>query len=372
MTDSQFAARRVGILGGTFNPIHNGHVAMAQAALTLASLDRVFFMVDRAPPHKRLDMDVSAGQRLSMARLAAKPLDQRIAASGLELKRPGKSYTYETLRALRTQEPETQYHWIIGTDMLYDLPTWKNAREVMNNVIFLCIPRQDLAGGEREAAKRLVDEYNAQVLILPADVPPISSTDVRQRVLAGRPVNTLVPSAVEMYIYENALYFPEELRLMQEKLKAALNIDRYRHTMGVVREAAILAERFGIDPSEARLSALLHDCGRGADSGSLSHAKTSARLAREEYGVHNPAVLTAIETHTTGGVNMSKLAMALYLADMIEPGRAYHGVEELRDLGRTDLRRAVCLGLRQTMGYVKERGQALDPVSLAALNDLEQ
>ena len=120
---------RIGILGGTFNPIHAGHVQMAVAARDALRLDRVLLMVAADPPHKRVAEAVAGAHRLRMAQLAAAGLP-RVEASDLELRRTGRSYTVDTLRELHGRYPGASLYWIVGSDMLHDMPTWHRVEEI--------------------------------------------------------------------------------------------------------------------------------------------------------------------------------------------------------------------------------------------------
>lgn len=360
----------IAMLGGTFNPIHNAHLFMAEAARRVLGPCEVLLMVDRDPPHKQIAGDVTAAQRFRMAELAVMGMDG-ITASDMELKREGKSYTVDTLRALLKERPGAQLRLIVGGDMLADLPTWREAGEICRLAKIIAVPRPGRGGAEAADAARVREALGADVTVLDTPAPDISSTMIRERVRAAKPIGDLTPPAVTAYIYEEGLYFPSELRNMQARLRESLSPTRFAHTMGVVKTAVDLAARHGADGERARLSALLHDCGRAVDKGALTHAAASERLAREQFGVTDEVVLTAIRLHTTGGPRMDRLARILYLADMIEPNRAYPGVEELRALANENLTAAVIGGMEQTLRYVESRGLTADENTLAALAALK-
>lgn len=364
------APRRIGILGGTFNPIHQAHIVMAQGVLQALSLDKVLFIVAADPPHKQVDGHIQAAYRYAMVHLALHN-ETGLEASDIELCRTGKSYTVDTLEQLSGLYPEAQLFLIVGSDMLRDLPNWRHAQALLRMAAFVGIPRKGQGGDEREIVERLHVEFGADVRLLDLDVPPISSTLVRERIARTLPITGLVPAAVEEYIYENGLYLPEPLHQMQEKCRAVLNKNRYGHTVGVVRTAITLANQYGVDTEQARLAALLHDCGRSVEKGALTHAAAGERVARTEYGITDEAVLCAIRRHTTLCPGATKLDKVIYLADMIEPGRSYPGVEELRTLAMKDLDAAVREGLLRTIHYVRERGQPVHPDSLLALRELD-
>jgi len=178
---------------------------------------------------------------------------------------------------------------------------------------------------------------------------------------------------------------------IEDKLQKTLSPERMVHTRGVVEAALELARQYGADLEEARLGALLHDCARELRAEVLLelvqrygiplkdedkvipdilHGQVGARLAREEYGVTNETVLLAIERHTVGHPSMSLLDKIIFLADMIEPGRVFPGVDKLRELARKDLDKAVLAGFDSTIGYVVARHGYLHPAAIQARNAL--
>lgn len=182
-----------------------------------------------------------------------------------------------------------------------------------------------------------------------------------------------------------------EFTLMEKKLKQVLSAKRFRHSVGVAHTAVELAAQFGADTANAATAGLLHDCARemsnntllkkaidfGIVVGSLEksspvllHSIVSARLAAVEYGVQNEEILRAIASHTTGGANMSKLDKIIFLADFIEPGRAYPGVDKLRDLAGKDLDRAVLAAYDQTIQYLVKESMVIHPSSVDGRNEL--
>jgi nicotinate-nucleotide adenylyltransferase len=194
----------VGILGGTFNPPHRGHLALARTALEQLGLDEVWLMPVALPPHKSLKDDPGLEHRVELCRrLAAE--DPRLRVSRLEADRGGPSFTVDTLRALRESHPEHELTFIAGGDMAASLPTWREPDELLALVRF--------AVAERSAARRSEIERalaglggGREVLFL--DMPPddASSSEVRRRVAGGSGPGDLVPAGVARYIVEQGLY----------------------------------------------------------------------------------------------------------------------------------------------------------------------
>ncbi len=203
----------IGILGGTFNPPHLGHLVMAQEALHQLGLERVVLMPVSAPPHKSAPDDPGPAARVELCRLAVDG-DERFAVSTLEVDRGGRSYTVDTLRALHERDPEHDLTFIVGGDMAHSLPTWREPEAV------LVLAR--LAVAEREGVRR--EDIARRLAEVPGAEDPdrlaffdmpridISSSDVRRRVAAGRPIRYLVPDAVADAIERRGWYATSERR----------------------------------------------------------------------------------------------------------------------------------------------------------------
>ncbi len=191
----------IGVLGGTFDPIHNGHVAMAKVARLVFSLERTVLLVASDPPHKRASASVQ--DRLNMAALALENEDG-LELSALEANRTGPTYTVESLRILKRLYPGKRLLYIIGSDTLYDLPTWREASEVTRLCEFIVFCR---AGSNP-------DSIDGVLAVLPElrlhfsdrEILDVSSTTVRSLAKSGAPLTDLVDKKVEAYIRKKGLY----------------------------------------------------------------------------------------------------------------------------------------------------------------------
>lgn len=370
---------RIGLLGGTFNPIHRAHVQMARIARDEAALDLVLLMVSADPPHKRVDGDVSAEERLRLVQIAIAG-EERMEASDLEILRGGKSYMLLTLQELRQRYPDSPVSIIVGSDMLADLPNWYHPEEVLALADVLCVPRLGIDHNDAETAQMLSARYGARVRMLSAKAEMISSTDIRKRLMAGLPVENLMPEAVEQAVYEGGEYFPPELRAMQEQCRLALTPKRYHHVCGTMRAAARLAELWNQDAQKARVAALLHDCAKCLDpltqevlSGDetgihpVHHAFAGAVLAKMAYGVTDETILRAIRLHTTGDWGMTDFDALIYAADLIEPTRTFFGVEEYRNRISMDIDGYMHYSLRRVAQLIAKKGWNTHPASTRAI-----
>jgi nicotinate-nucleotide adenylyltransferase len=197
---------KLGILGGTFNPPHVGHLVCAQEAHEQLALDRVVLMPAAQPPHKRIAADPGAEARYELCRLAIGH-DERFAVSRLELDRAGRSYTVDTLMALHETSSQDDLTFIVGGDMARSLPTWREP-EVVLELATLAVAER--AGSEREdirgELRALGGAADARVRFFDMPRVDVSSSLVRERVATGRPIRYLVPDAVAEAIADNGWY----------------------------------------------------------------------------------------------------------------------------------------------------------------------
>ena len=188
-------ATKIGLLGGTFNPVHVGHLLMAEGVREALGLSKVLWIPARVPPHKPVDADISADDRCRMVELAIAG-HSAFELCRLELDRPGPSYTVETLRQLRQDQPGITWYFIVGSDMVPELSQWRKVEEALRLATFVAVSRpQAPAGSWPEGVRRL-------------EIPTVdvSSSDIRQRVRDGHSIRYLVPDAVRDYIAAHHLY----------------------------------------------------------------------------------------------------------------------------------------------------------------------
>ncbi len=189
---------RLGILGGTFDPIHLGHLRLAEEARAKLGLDRVLLVPAAAQPLKAQGLAAGAEDRLAMARLAAAPFPW-IEVSDIEVRRPPPSYTIDTLRAIRAERQDAELFFVIGADAARDLPRWFQVGELLRLATFVVATRP---GFELVAPPPLRDRLRT----LEIEALPISSTEVRRLLHAGGDVSRLLPAPVLAYIRERGLY----------------------------------------------------------------------------------------------------------------------------------------------------------------------
>jgi nicotinate-nucleotide adenylyltransferase len=212
---------RVGVLGGTFDPLHFGHLRAAEVVRDRLSLDSVFFVPARTPPHKSAAAISAAEHRLRMVERALAS-ESYFRVSRVELERGGPSYTIDTLESLTVDFPQSRFFFVTGTDAFADIRTWKRWKELLLRYSFVVherpgfpmeVTRELLSQAEggrvvedTNGSKPISSDSEPRIYLIQRAMVDISSTEIRRSVREGRSVRFLVPDPVESYIRENRLY----------------------------------------------------------------------------------------------------------------------------------------------------------------------
>lgn len=197
---------RIGLFGGSFNPIHNGHIELAKAFYKELGLDRLLIMPSYIAPHKFTDNSaVFPDQRFEMCCLAAGGIDG-FEVSNIEIKRHGASYTYLTLKELHSLYPDDELYLITGADMFMTVHEWKKPQVIFELAVICGVPRNsdDITALEKQA--EYLGTLGAKTHILDAKIMTVSSTEIRNKVKAGEDISDLVAPAVKKYIKNHSLY----------------------------------------------------------------------------------------------------------------------------------------------------------------------
>jgi nicotinate-nucleotide adenylyltransferase len=196
--------QRIGVIGGTFDPIHYGHLAAAEEARVRVSLEKVLFVVASLPPHK-LDEEVTPVEhRLAMTRLGVDS-NQFFEISMVDVDRPGPSYTVDTISILRREEEDADFFFIMGLDSLVELPTWHQPELLVRLCHLVAVTRPGFEV-DLPSLEKAVPGISARLEVIGMPGLDISSTDLQRRVRMGLPIKYQVPEAVERYIREHKLY----------------------------------------------------------------------------------------------------------------------------------------------------------------------
>ncbi len=196
---------RLGLLGGTFDPVHAGHVAAAAGVARALALDEVLLVVAARPWQKAERVVAPAEHRLAMAALAAEGVEG-LAASDLELRRPGETYTVDTLEALAAEDPGRDLFLVVGDDVAGELATWYRPEAVRRLATLVVVDRPGAEPAARDGVVAGLEAGGWQVVRVPVATVDVSSSDVRRRLGEGQPVDGLVPAPVIAYIAEHGLY----------------------------------------------------------------------------------------------------------------------------------------------------------------------
>jgi nicotinate-nucleotide adenylyltransferase len=200
--NQQKKPQRIGIMGGTFDPIHHGHLVAAEIARSKFALDTVVFVPSGHPPHKQ-SLPGHAEQRLMMTLLAT-VTNPYFQVSRSEVDRIGPSYTYDTL--LEFSElfgPKSKFYFITGADAVLEMLSWRNAEKLISLCSFIAATRP---GYRLTDVRQLPDNFREKIETMRVPALSISSTDIRRRIREGKPIKYLLPEAVETYIYKQGLY----------------------------------------------------------------------------------------------------------------------------------------------------------------------
>ena len=196
---------RLGILGGTFNPPHNGHLLCAQSAAIALSLDEVRLIPTRVPPHKAVPEDPGVDVRLELCRLAV-ATDPLLSVSRAEADRPGPSFTVDTLRALHESEPEHELTFIVGADMALSLRAWREPEAILSLASLGVAEREGVSQAEILDALDGLPGVPERIGFFDMPRFDVSSTMIRDRAAAGLPIRHLVPDAVAEHVESAGLY----------------------------------------------------------------------------------------------------------------------------------------------------------------------
>ncbi len=387
--------KRMALFGGTFDPIHNGHIELARRFAAQLDLDRVILMPTFVPPHKLKTDMAPAIDRLAMCRLACAPYEE-LAVSDLEINRRGASFTVLTLEELHRQYPECEWFLLTGADMFLTLSTWHRFADIARLATLCAAPRDEAdAACLREHAQTL-QAQGARCVVADFTVQPWSSTMVRQRLGRGESVDELVPAAVAEYATAHQLYAENRQYVDREEqytaiIRGRLTPRRFEHSLAVARQAEHLAEKYGADPDKARVAGLLHDILKDTDGDSqlqifkkfgilldaveqkapkLWHAHAGAVFLQHILGIEDREILDAVRYHTTGRAGMSLLEKVLYLADFTSDDRDYPDVEVMRTLTEQDMAEAMRYAVAYTIADLKEQGRPVHPDTLACYDDI--
>lgn len=368
---------KIGIFGGTFNPPHKGHIFTAQKIIEKGLADKVLFMVAATPPHKAY-VGTSQEHRLNMTRAA---LDgERLIACDFEIKKGGKSYSYETLCEMKKQNPCDEIKFIMGADMFMNLPNWYEADKLRKEFSFILVDRTEAFKNPvfKEFTEKQMNKFNMRVEILEIRTPDISSTDIRERVKKGENISGLVEEKVKEYITQNNLYKEDaDTDIIINIIKNKLSEKRFKHCENVAGEAVKLAKIYGADEKKAYLAGYAHDVAKEMtleqmneltlhlelddhirSSKALLHALAGACYLKKTFDISED-VYNACFYHTMGRPDMTVLEKVIFMADYIEPSRNFEGINEIRKLAYEDVDASIVKAINSTLDFLVKNNKKI-------------
>ncbi|SFI02982.1 nicotinate-nucleotide adenylyltransferase [Pseudobutyrivibrio sp. OR37] len=382
---------RIGVYGGTFNPIHNTHIEIAKAALEQYKLDKVYFLVAGTPPHKNTAETISDISRLEMVKIAIADtpgldVDER------EIYRAGKSYSYLTFTEYHQEYPDDEIFFIMGSDSLLNFKNWVKPDIISEYTTILVAPRLgDDINDIEQSIFECKNMFDGDFMLIDYKANAIASSEIRGAFYKDTEIKSDVPKIVADYIVEHNLYSlytytPEDITRIDSEMKKELKPGRYIHTLGVANMAYSLAIKWNYPAVTAQVAGMLHDCAKCiSDEKRLSvceknnipvtdierqyphllHGKVGAYYCKSKYDVYDEQIAHAIEVHTTGCPNMNLLDKIIFVADYIEPGRDKQPrLDVIRACAFKDLDLCVYLILEDTVNYLNTNPDMVDPTTI--------
>lgn len=384
---------KIGIYGGSFDPIHNAHIKTVLFIKENLNLDKVIVIPAGNPPHKAQGTRIDGRYRLEMCKLAFEGYDF-IEVSDIEINSNKKSYTYQTLKKIKKQYKDDKLYFIMGADMYVTLDKWKNPKKIFEIAEIITVPRNDIDCNELSSYSKKFKKLGCETIILENTVMAESSTKIRENLYNNISNDDMLPEKVSNYIIKNKLYKDVEnvmLNQYRNIIKERMSEKRYIHSINVEKAAVSLAKKYGGDVQKAAIAGILHDITKETsfdeqreiinNSGyklseleetnqKLWHSISGAMYVRDTLGIKDPDIINAILYHTTARANMSVLEKIIYLADYIGEERDFDGVDEIRKKVDEGLDIGMLAGLSFSLKSLVEREATIDPDTFEAYNEV--
>ncbi len=330
---------KIGIYGGTFDPVHSAHVEIAKHAIEELCLDKLLIMPAGTPAHKHSSDITEKKYRRKMCELAF--TGKKMEVSTYELEKRGRCYSFETLEHF--YNGEDQLFFIVGGDSLRDITDWKNPSRIFELATVVSC-------GRVSQNIDMNSELMKKVVLMKYQPEEISSTEIRVDNQFGFSISKRVPKQIEKYIGNEKLY--SSYRKLTKKVEKLVTEKRYEHIKNATVMGQHLAGPAGVLKEDAFIALALHDVAKNMKDFTkykaqlneenmllpepVVHAFVGAYVVAEEFKIKDKDILSAIKYHTTARANMSQLEKVTYVSDCIEIGRKYEGAEELRTLAKKD------------------------------------
>jgi nicotinate-nucleotide adenylyltransferase len=385
------------VLGGSFNPVHIGHLFLADAALTSLGYDRVILVPAHTSPFKPGAQGASPKDRLDML-IASIPADSRLSIDDCEIRREGVSFTIDTIKdIIERYRPEGKPGLILGDDLAREFHRWRNADEIAELADIIIAHRRSPEAIPFQRPYRQLDN----------EILELSSGNLRDRIGRGGAWEYLVPAGARHIIRDRRLYglgqdetksgdgtgiSMELIAGVEAMTRSLLSSARFLHSRNVALLAHDICRQFGLDPQAGYLAGIAHDmCKSFSEEAlfsltkrdgrpvsqlekkkpSLLHARAGAVLLEERFGIHDRDILDAIRLHTLADPEMGPLAKAVFIADKTEISRERVNVA-LRDIGKfPSLEALFAAVLNDNVAYLRSRKLALSKGTLRLLEAMK-
>ena len=393
--------KKLGLMGGTFDPIHLGHLRIAEEVREAMNLDGVIFIPTGNPVFKKDIAVTDAHDRLDQV---AKSISHNphFDVSPLEVYRGGDTYTIDTLKELKKIiSPNVELYFILGDDTAASLKKWRDIDKIVSMVRFIVAYGRPGSPSLESLKEEFQSIENIKASFIKVTSIDIASREVRRKRDNHESIRYLVPADI-MKELDKSLFKREgsSEALTKEffdnrvaELEARVKEKRFEHSCNVSKTCVKLAKEYGCDKSKARLAGILHDWDKGLDLEGIRqrlrdfdledhidpfvfehmprvlHGTTAAYALGKEFPEIPGDVLQAIDRHTTAAEKMSDLDMILYIADAIEPGRTFECLPSLRKLvGKVSLEELYFSVYEQWVRLLFERGKAFHPDTITIWN----
>lgn len=373
---------KIAIFGGTFDPVHVEHINIVKAAKTQLGADKVIVLPAFVPPHKQGKEIASPADRLEMTRRAFEPV-RGCEVSAYEINAKSTSFTYLTLEYYKNKFPDAELYFLVGSDMLKDFYNWKNPETILSLAELVVCNREGDKVNFAVEALRFFARFKKKFRVIEYVGRNVSSTKARVLCAFGEDLKPYLCEDVIDYIEANKLYRVDGVKDCFRYLKPS----RRNHSLRLALMAGEVASKYKLEERKIILAAALHDVAKNMppDAPELAgfsmeeevpppvlHQFTGAYVAEHVLGVTDADVLGAVRWHTSAKPNMTELEKAIYLADMLEPGRDFRGVESLRKLFYTDLDACLLESLRLQIKYLKRQKGEIYHLTLEAYQFLKE
>lgn len=375
---------RIGIFGGTFNPIHNGHIHLAKQYIRELQLDKLIVIPTKYPPHKLARDLAQSKHRLEMCRIAFQDCPE-VQVSDIEIQRPGKSYTIDTILQLKEIYPNAKFFLLVGGDMFRSFHSWYRADEIMRYCTICTAARERGEMRELNRSKIILSQFTENLQILDIPILQLSSTEIRENLKLNMDCSNLLPEGVLDYIQkENVYQFDENFeKLIDEytcKIREMLKPSRFQHSLNVAKRAVYLADLYSQDAKKAEIAGLLHDICKNMSEDELLHwleksdiifdkpflsqpqlwhGFAAAEYLREVLKITDTQILEAVRWHTVAKADMSDFEKIIFLADLTSEERDYPSADEVRDIVDKSLDEGMRVSLLFTVGKLVEQNKPI-------------